>query len=132
MMIIKITILIFFILPASTSFSQPADCFKFKEGKFRIADTRAGVVTIAERRGGYQTESSETLKAVVRFKITWQDNCSYTLKLDKVIRNENKIDFPSNLEIHAKIITTAGKFYTQQTSSSLTNGTYNVEVIKID
>ncbi|WP_462248572.1 hypothetical protein [Ferruginibacter sp.] len=128
----KIIILVFVMGSFITAVAQSTDCFKFKEGKFRIADTRAGVVTIAERRGGYQTESSETLKAVVRFKITWQDNCSYTLKLDKVIRNENKIDFPSNLEIHAKIITTAGKSYTQQTSSSLTNGTYNVEVIKID
>ncbi|MGG9960458.1 hypothetical protein [Ferruginibacter sp. SUN106] len=119
-------------LSATTAFSQTADCFKFKEGKFRIADTRVGVVTIAERRGGYQTESSESLKAVVRFSITWQDNCSYTLKLDKVIRNENKIDFPSNLEIHVKIIATSGRSYTQQTSSSITNGTYNVEVVKLD
>lgn len=131
-MLKKIIILVFVMVSFITGFAQLTDCFKFKEGKFRIADTRAGVVTIAERRGGYQTESSETLKAVVRFKITWQDNCSYTLKLDKVIRNENKIDFPANLEIHAKIITTAGKSYTQQTSSSLTNGTYNVEVVKID
>ncbi len=131
-MLKKIIILVFVMVSFITGFAQLTDCFKFKEGKFRIADTRAGVVTIAERRGGYQTESSETLKAVVRFKITWQDNCSYTLKLDKVIRNENKIDFPANLEIHAKIITTAGKSYTQQTSSSLTNGTYNIEVVKID
>lgn len=131
-MLKKIIILVFVMASFITGFAQLTDCFKFKEGKFRIADTRAGVVTIAERRGGYQTESSETLKAVVRFKITWQDNCSYTLKLDKVIRNENKIDFPANLEIHAKIITTAGKSYTQQTSSSLTNGTYNIEVVKID
>ncbi len=131
-MLKKIIILVFVMVSFNTGFAQLTDCFKFKEGKFRIADTRAGVVTIAERRGGYQTESSETLKAVVRFKITWQDNCSYTLKLDKIIRNENKIDFPANLEIHAKIITTAGKSYTQQTSSSLTNGTYNVEVVKID
>jgi hypothetical protein len=131
-MLKKIIILVFVMIPIINAFAQPADCFKFKEGKFRIADTRAGVITIADRRGGYQTESSETLKAVVRFKIIWQDNCSYTLKLDKVIRNENKIDFPSNLEIHAKIIATAGKSYTQQISSSLTNGTYNAEVIKID
>ena len=131
-MLKKITILTLFFLPALAVFSQQADCFKFKEGKFRIADTRVGVVTIAERRGGYQTESSEALKAVVRFSITWQDDCSYTLKLDKVIRNENKIDFPSNLEIHIKIIATSGKSYTQQTSSSITNGTYNVEVTKID
>jgi hypothetical protein len=128
----KIIILLSFTLYCIAAVSQPADCFKFKEGKFRIADTRAGVVTIAERKAGYQTESSETLKAVVRFKITWQDNCSYTLKLDKVIRNENKINFPSNLEIRVKIVSTAGRSYTQQTSSSLTNSTYNVEVAKMD
>ena len=128
----KVIILTFCFFIVIAAISQPNDCFKFKEGKFRIADTRAGVVTIAERKGGYQTESSETLKAIVRFSITWQDNCSYTLRLDKVMRNENKIDFPSNLEIHVKIIATSGKSYTQQTSSSLTNGTYNVEVTKIE
>ncbi len=116
----------------TAAISQPLDCFKFKEGKFRIADTRAGVVTIAERKGGFQTESSEILKAIVRFKITWQDNCSYILQLDKVIRNENKIYFPSNMEIHVKIIAISGKSYTQETSSSLTNGVYNVEVVKLD
>lgn len=128
----KINLLLSLLLVAAASLAQPADCFKFKEGKFRIADTRAGVVTIAERRGGYQTESSEALKAIVRFKITWQDNCSYILKLDKVIRNENKINFPSNLEIQVKIIATSGKSYTQETASSLTSSTYNVEVVKID
>ena len=118
--------------PASTAISQIIDCSKFREGKFRIADTRAGVVTIAERKGSYQTESSEALKAVVRFRITWQDNCTYTLRLDKVIRNENKIDFPTNMEVHVKIIETAANSYTQETSSSLTNGTYKVVVTKLN
>jgi hypothetical protein len=130
-MLKKIIILTFILLPVR-AISQTVDCFKFKEGKFKIADTRAGVVTIAERRGGYQTESSEALKAIVRFKVTWQDNCSYTLRLDKVIRNENKIDFPANLEIHVKIIETTGKSYKQETTSSLTNGTYKVDVTRID
>ncbi len=115
-----------------TAFSQTPDCAKFREGKFRIADTRAGVVTIADRNSMYQTESSETLKAVVRFKITWQGNCSYTLKLDKVIRNENRIDFPANMEIRVKIVQTSASGYTQETTSSLTNGTYNVLVTKIN
>ena len=118
-------------LPAA-AFSQPPDCSKFREGKFRIADTRAGVVTIADRRGGYQTESSEALKAIVRFKITWQDNCTYTLRIDKVLRNENKIDFPYNKEVHVKIIATGTDSYTHETSSSMTNGTYNVVVTKIN
>ena len=116
----------------SAAFSQTPDCSKFREGKFRIADSRAGIVTIADRNSMYQTETCEALKAVVRFKINWQGNCSYTLKLDKVIRNENKINFPSNLEIKVTIIQTTAGGYTQETTSSLTNGTYNVVVTKLN
>ncbi len=115
-----------------TAFSQTPDCSKFHEGKFRIADTRAGVITIADRTSMYQTESSETLKAVVRFRISWQDNCTYTLKLDKVIRNENKINFPADMEVHVKIVETSASGYTQETSSSLSNGTYKVAVTKLN
>ena len=128
----KLTILFLFTFFTTVAFCQNIDCGKYHQGKFRIADTRAGVVTIADRTSMYQTESSETLKAVVRFRISWQDNCSYTLKLDKVIRNENKINFPSDMEIHVKIISTTDNGYIQETSSSLTNGTYNVAVTKIN
>jgi hypothetical protein len=128
----KISLLLLFLGFSFSSFSQTPDCTKFREGKFRIADSRAGVVTIADRNSMYQTETSEALKAVVRFRISWQDNCSYTLKLDKVIRNENKINFPYNLEIKAKITYTTDGGYTQETTSSLTNGTYNVVVTKLN
>jgi hypothetical protein len=131
-MIKKLTIFFLLNIAAVQAFSQSPDCTKFREGKFRIADSRAGVVTIADRNSMYQTETSEALKAVVRFKISWQDNCSYTLKLDKVLRNENKINFPSNLEIKVKITQTTTGGYTQETTSSLTNGTYNVAVTKLN
>jgi len=131
-MIKKTVILFLLILTTREAFSQTPDCNKFREGKFRIADTRAGVVTIADRNNMYQTETSEALKAVVRFRISWQDNCTYTLKLDKVIRNENKINFPYNLEIKVKITETSSTGYTQETTSSLTNGTYNVVVTKLN
>lgn len=126
------TLLLLFLSLSFTAFSQTPDCTKFREGKFRIADSRAGVVTIADRTSMYQTESSEVLKAIVRFKISWQDNCSYTLKLDKIIRNENKINFPSDMEIKVKIIETNSNGYIQETTSSLTNGTYKVVVTKIN
>ena len=131
-MIKRLSIFFSLILSAAAAFSQTPDCTKFREGKFRIADSRAGVVTIADRNSMYQTETCEALKAVVRFRISWQDNCSYTLKLDKVIRNENKINFPSDLEIKVKITQTSDNGYTQQTTSSLTTGTYNVVVTKIN
>lgn len=127
----KSILLLLILISGLAAFSQTLDCTRFREGKFRIADTRAGAVIIAERNSLYQTETSEALKAVVRFRISWQDNCSYTLKLDKVIRNDNKISFPSNLEIKVKIIETNAGGYTQETNSSLTNGTYNVAVTKL-
>lgn len=131
-MMTKIIVLFFpLLICAGAIFSQTPDCSRFREGKFRIADSRAGVVTIADRNSMYQTETSEALKAVVRFRISWQDNCSYTLKLDKVLRNENKINFPPDLEIKVKIIQTTDSGYTQETTSSLTNGRYNVVVTKL-
>ena len=128
----KLSLVLLLLFIDLTAFSQTPDCNKFREGKFRIADSRAGVVTIADRNSMYQTETSEVLKAVVRFRISWQDNCTYTLKLDKVIRNENKINFPPGMEVHVKIIETSASGYTQETSSSLTNGTYKVVVSKIN
>lgn len=130
-MLKKVTTLFLLILPA-TSFAQSPDCSKFREGKFLVADTQAGVVVIAERKGMYQTESSESLKAVVRFRISWQDNCNFTLRLDKVLRNENKIDFPANMEVKVKILETSGNSYTQQVSSTLTNSPYTVQATRIN
>jgi len=130
---IKIIPILFFLqILGVTARSQSLDCSRFREGKFRIADTRAGVVTIADRNSMYQTETSEALKAVVRFCVSWQNNCNYTLKLDRIIRNENNINFPANLEIKIRITQTSAAGYTQEISSSLTNSTYSVEVTKIN
>ena len=128
----KAVFFILILLCRCSAFSQSPDCSKFKEGKFRIADNRVGAIIIADRRGDYQTESSETLKAVVRFRISWQDNCSYTLTLDKVIRNENKMNFPSNMTVSVKIVATADNSYTQEITSSVINGTYRTEVTRIN
>ena len=128
----RIIILILSLLPATVVFSQPADCSKFREGKFRTADPRVGAIVVTDRRSGFQTESTEALKLVIRFSINWQDNCSYTLKLDKVIRNENKVDIPNNLTVIVKIVETAAGSYVQELSSSMTNGAYRTTVTKTE
>jgi hypothetical protein len=127
-----IIVLTALLLPAVAAFCQPYDCSRFREGRFRVADSRLGAITITERNGDYQTESSEALKAILRFRIRWQDNCAYTLRLDKVIRNENRIDFPSGLEVHVRIIETTESSYTQETTSPLTNETYTTMVTRIN
>lgn len=116
----------------SPAVAQLPDCNKFKEGRFRIADTQAGVVTIAERKGMYQTEYSESLKLVVRFRIDWKDNCSFTLRLDKILRNENKIDIPPGMEVYVKITSTSANSFIQEISSPVLNKAYSVQATRID
>ena len=99
-MLPKIISLFLFIFIISGVLAQQADCFRFHEGRFRVADSRAGGVMITERRGDYQTESMEVLKVLLRFKITWINDCSYTLLLDQVLRNENKIPFPNGMVVN--------------------------------
>jgi hypothetical protein len=131
-MLHKIITILLFSCIAGKVYSQAPNCYLFKEGKFRINDARAGGVIVAERRAGYQTESMEVLKAVVRFKISWENDCSYTLTLDKVIRNENKIPFPPDMHIEVKIISSSNNSsYIQEANSSVTNGSYRSEVLKI-
>lgn len=124
-------ILVFFFLPAFAAFSQPADCFKFKEGKFKITDANAGGITVIDRRGGYQVENNEGMKATLKFKVTWIDDCTYTLKLDTILRNENKIAFPTDMILKVKILATSANSYTQESSSNLFNDVYKSEVVKI-
>lgn len=131
-MLQKIIILVLLASLSDIACAQELDCYPFKEGKFRINDSRAGGVIIAERKGGFQTETMEVLKAVVRFRINWQNDCNYTLTLDKVLRNENKVPFPSDMIIHIKIIVIKNSTsYIQETSSSVTNGSYRTEVVKM-
>ena len=131
-MLQKIIIMLLLTCITAIACAQEPDCYPFKEGKFRINDSRAGGVIIAERKGGYQTETMEVLKAVVRFKINWKNDCSYTLTLDKVIRNDNKVPFPPDMTINVKIVSVKNNTaYTQEASSSVTKGSYQSGVTKI-
>ncbi len=129
-MLQKTIIFVLFLLCAADGFSQPFDCSRFKEGKFRTADPRIGGIVETDRRGGFQTESTASLKLILRFSISWQDNCSYTLRLDKIIRNENKVDIPNNLQVNIKIVETKPGSYIEEIVSSMTNGSYRAEAVK--
>ena len=104
---------------SSTSlFSQTLTCRDFKNGTFKLLDPKYGN-SIIERKGSKQIEYSEKLKLKVRFKVKWISDCTYTLKLKKIIENPNNIDFPENLILTVKIIETKENSYTQRTSSNL-------------
>jgi len=111
--------------------SQTVDCFKFKNGKFKITDANAGGVTIIERKGDYQVENNEGLKMTLRFKITWLNDCSYTLKLESILRNDNKLPFPADMVLKVKIIETTKNSYFQESSSNMLPAVYKSEAVRI-
>ena len=126
----KIIVLLLLLLTATLVYSQPAGCSAFREGKFRIADATAGGITLIERNDKYQIESNEESKITVRLLVTWLDECSYELKFDKFLRNENNIEVPK-VTMLVKIIETRKESYIQETTSQLFAGVYRSEVVKI-
>lgn len=116
---------------SNAALAQTVDCFKYKEGRFRIIDPNAGGVTIIDRKGGYQTESNEGLKIQVRFTVTWQDDCTYMLKIDKILRNENKVKLPS-ITLKVKIVQTGKDNYVQESSSIAYPNVYRSTVTRIN
>lgn len=126
--ILPLWILAFSIQPVT---AQVTDCFNFKEGKFKVSDANAGGIWVIERKGGIQVESNEGIKAVLQYKITWQNDCNFTMQLEKIIRNENNLPFPKGVIIQVKILKTAAGKYWQESSSRLYSGSLQTEVTKI-
>ena len=122
---------VLFSLLVNAGLAQSLDCAKFKNGRFKITDANAGGVFVLDRRDGYQVENNQGLKQTLRFKVTWLDDCTYTLKLDKVLRNENNLPIPENWILTVKITSTTANSYFQETTSNSFNFVYRSEVVKI-
>ncbi len=113
------------------AFGQTPDCFKFRDGKFKISDAKAGGIFIIDRKGGYQVENNEGLKMTLKFKVTWLDDCTYTLKLETILRNENNVPLPTDMILTVKITETTKNSYLQESTSNKYSGVYKSEVVKI-
>jgi len=64
------------------------DCMQFKYGKFEI-DNGDGTTSIIERKGKYQTETSQGVKA--KDEVVWIDDCSYKLIPKKLYDKSGEI-----------------------------------------
>ena len=76
----KIFLLLQLMLLLSCSYhgSKP-DCKLFKEGKFLWRDNRSRTKFIIERKGGIQTELSESTDMITTFRVKWLSECEYEL-----------------------------------------------------
>lgn len=99
----------------ATVLAQDPDCARYHEGRFSIADEDGGSPTIITRKGSRQREEADG--TVLSFKVTWLDECTYTLRIRKVLRNPKKHTFDPDLVLKVEIIGTDSDSYVQRSTA---------------
>jgi hypothetical protein len=116
MQIMKITIACLFFLFGFNAWSQKPNCQKFRDGHFVLEDQANGNTYIT-RKGKSQIELQDYTKLKMEFTVKWLDDCTYSLKVKKVIENPRNLKIPTDLVVLVKILETTEKTYIQQSSS---------------
>jgi hypothetical protein len=109
------------------SMGQTLDCKKLKEGKFKLDNETSGV-TLITRTGDIQREENEKYGIITEDKVEWINECSYKLTPYKVIKNDSKIDFSTDMKLEIEIIEIKADSYVQKTTSRLTGQSRTVEI----
>ncbi len=114
-----------------TANAQQQDCKRFKNGNFKQTDS-TGEVWMIERKSSKQIEYNDFYKMKLRFKVKWKDDCTYTLKLKKILENPDNQPFPKGLVVTVNITDVKEKSYSQTATSSLTNKSLKSQVALIE
>ena len=114
------TLLIFLVLFSFENlvFSQENDCQSLRKGKFLLLDSIAGNTQI-KRNKRIQIEKGEKSGMKSKYKVTWLDECTYSLRLIKVLKNSKEINIPENVILNVEIIEVTEKSYVVVSSLNL-------------
>ncbi len=118
------------IIISTVTFGQNPDCKQFRNGVFKIVDKKTGT-TIITRKGSKQIEYNKKFQVKFKFKVKWIDNCTYTLKLKRILEDANHIGYPESQILTVRIIGTKEDSYIQRTTSNLVDFVYKSELFRI-
>lgn len=127
----KIILFIFLLVISFNSFSQNLDCAKFKYGKFTSTVAEAGVSYKITRKGNTQIEYGEHDKLKIKFRIDWLDECTYTLQVEKILKNPKKIQFDASMILKVQIIEVKEHSYVARSTSDQFDFTLVNEITEI-
>lgn len=126
----KIGLFTLMILLSLSVFGQGLNCSEFKNGKFKITEDME--VSIIERNGDVQIEYGEYSQLKVELKVSWIDDCLYTLTLVQVLENPKGINVNKNMVQTVEIIETKENSYIQRSSSNLIDFVDESELVRIE
>lgn len=117
-------------LHSGTLNAQENPCKGLKKGKYLLLDATKGNTQI-KRNKRVQIEEGEKSCLKLKLKITWLDDCNYSLTLIKVLDNPQNIYVPENMVLKVKIIEINYKSYTEISSSNLGDATLKRTILKM-
>jgi len=115
----------------SNAFSQSSkECKDVKTGIFKIADESNGV-NIIKRSARFQTEINEEMGIELVLEIKWLDECTYQLKLVKVVKGDPAmLNNAPRLTTHITEVTENG--YRAESKMEGMDAIVKVELIRIE
>jgi exosome complex RNA-binding protein Csl4 len=105
------------------------DCKELKSGNFKVDSEN--FTTYIERKDGFQIEKTPSIGLIVKTKIEWISECSYSLKVVKILENKNNMEFPTEfLESVTifKVIEQTTKFYVGEASTTINGEKYIMKI----
>jgi hypothetical protein len=107
--------------------AQTKNCAKFKNGKFKMLFK--GITILIERNGNYQREEAVELKKTVSYKVTWIDDCHYTLT--PFPDAKARLKTPKSLIISVSIDRLTDSSYFQTSTENYSNLILKGEIVKL-
>jgi hypothetical protein len=124
----KLTQILIFILITFSCSSQDINCNRFHVGKFKNIDKNSGT-TFITRDSTFQTEINNDIGYSVKLAINWENECSYKLRLIRILENKRNFPVDTTLVLTVQIIETKQESYRQKTTSNKSSIVYESEII---
>ena len=116
---------------SANAIGQFKECDHFRNGKFQITEENMEN-SIIERNGDVQIEYGEFSQLKVELKVSWVDDCNYTLELVQVLENPKGINVSMGMMLYVEIIETKENSYIQKTSSDINDFVSISELVRVE
>ena len=124
----KSTFLIFIaILFSLTAIAQQNYCKSLHNGFFKISTPETGTTTIT-RNANTQTEVNDLMGFTVVFYVNWTDDCTYELRIKKVLKGASGHDWKKGDVITCNILSVRDNSYLVRTSSNFFDNVMEFEM----
>ena len=117
------------LLLSSMANAQIKDCSSVRNGKFKI--DMEGTVSYIERKGSVQIETEPKSGFKGEFKISWINDCTYTLQAVKIHNKGNLPVIDYELILTTKIIRIEEDYYLTETTSNKWDMVFEAKIYKV-